>query len=288
MSLHHEKFDIFKYLLEERHANVESGSPWGTCLHEAAVRGFLDFAKVLVENGADMNAKHDEGRTPVFYAADGKRLKTGGHLDVLRYFVDEKKGNVFQKDNKGYTLLHAVSMSGPLEVAKYLVEEKGLDVNAKDNDGFTVLFDAVWANKYDIFEYLLVERKADFRSNTPWGTCLHEAAKRGFGDMVEKLVEKGADVNAKDKDGHTPAYYASSNGHGSVVEYLESKGGRRRSRRRRNVPETPPVSNSAARHCSFVNSIGSAASQLLSFSGNAVVAGTHPMMLQVEKEQKTR
>jgi ankyrin repeat protein len=228
LSLHGHQFDVFKYLLEEKKADFRTPSPWGTCLHEAAVRGFLDFAKALVENGADMNARHDEGRTPVYYAADGKRLGSGGHLDVLRYFVDEKKANVFQKDNRGYTLLHAVSMSGPLEVAQYLVDEKGLDINAKDKEGFTPQFDAVWANKYDIFQFLL-DRNANVRIQTLWGTALHEAAAKGYLDFAKALVEKGADLTAK-HEGYTPVFYAADGkrqgdgGHLDVLRYfLEEK-----------------------------------------------------------------
>ena len=38
------------------------------------------------------------------------------------------------------------------------------------------------------------------------------------------LVEKGADVTAKDEDGFTPLHHASGQGHLPVVEFLVKKG----------------------------------------------------------------
>jgi ankyrin repeat protein len=42
-------------------------------LHEATANGFLDFAKVLTDYGADVNAKDDNGKTPLTVALQYKR-----------------------------------------------------------------------------------------------------------------------------------------------------------------------------------------------------------------------
>jgi ankyrin repeat protein len=39
------------------------------------------------------------------------------------------------------------------------------------------------------------------------------------------LVAHKADINAKDKKGHTPLYYAAATGHEDVVELLRQHGG---------------------------------------------------------------
>ena len=44
----------------------------GSPLHEAAANGFLEFAKLLVENGADVNQKDDSGKTPLTIALEYK------------------------------------------------------------------------------------------------------------------------------------------------------------------------------------------------------------------------
>ncbi len=48
------------------------------------------------------------------------------------------------------------------------------------------------------------------------------AAKRGQTDIVQALLEAGADINAKDKYGKTTALmFAAANGHTDVVELLK-------------------------------------------------------------------
>jgi len=52
-------------------------------------------------------------------------------------------------------------------------------------------------------------------------TLLHRAAL-GDVEFVKVLVEKGMDVNAKDKDGMTPLDWATENGNVDVIEYLST------------------------------------------------------------------
>ena len=46
----------------------------------------------------------------------------------------------------------------------------------------------------------------------------------GIKDVVEQLIAKGADVNAKNEDNNTALIVASINGHKDVVEQLIAKG----------------------------------------------------------------
>jgi ankyrin repeat protein len=53
---------------------------------------------------------------------------------------------------------------------------------------------------------------------------LFEAVKNGDKAAVEALLAKGADVNAKDKDGCTPLHWAASQGNSNVIKLLLAKG----------------------------------------------------------------
>ncbi|CAB0036364.1 unnamed protein product [Trichogramma brassicae] len=81
------------------------------------------------------------------------------------------------------------------DVLKLLVE-RGLDVNHKDDRGMTLLHHVM-----DLDEHQLMKE-----------------------DMVKLLIEHGADVNAKSLYGPTPLHLAVNNGHDNLIELLVDSG----------------------------------------------------------------
>jgi ankyrin repeat protein len=119
-----------------------------TPLHFAASNIYLEVVELLVNSGADTNAKTNFGWTPLHDAAQC------GHLGVVEFLV--KHGAVVNATvNLGYTPLHEAARRGHLGVVKFLVS-KGADVNAVDIDGATPLHDAAAAfnNHHDVTLYL--------------------------------------------------------------------------------------------------------------------------------------
>ena len=56
------------------------------------------------------------------------------------------------------------------------------------------------------------------------GEPLHEAVKRGNIDMVKRLIEEGANVDARDENNDTPLFIAVGHSHKDIAELLILKG----------------------------------------------------------------
>jgi hypothetical protein len=72
---------------------------------------------------------------------------------------------------------------------------------------------------------LLLSKGADVNARTASGyTPLHLAAKNGHGLCARILLDAGANVNAQSDNGETPLYLAAGNGHGEMVQLLVARG----------------------------------------------------------------
>ena len=95
--------------------------------------------------------------------------------------------------------------------------DEGLNVN-KILKGKTLLMYSVIWNKIEFFE-LLLSKKADPNfeiKNNP----LHVACKKGYIDMVHRLIECGVDIHQTDKYHQTPLLLATTYGHEAIVQIL--------------------------------------------------------------------
>lgn len=56
------------------------------------------------------------------------------------------------------------------------------------------------------------------------GTFIHKAVERNDVEIINFLLDKGADVNIPDKDGYTPIYYAITQRNMETTELLVERG----------------------------------------------------------------
>ena len=164
----------------------------------------MELVKYLVENGADINAKNNDGETALM-----KSSANHENIEIVKHLV-ENGADVNDKDNNGETALMIASAefknSGVVKylniVVEYLVEN-GADVNAKNNNGETALMRASGNNDMEMVKYL-VEHGADVNAKDNNGkTALMRASEYGNIEIVKYLVKNGANINVKDNNGET-------------------------------------------------------------------------------------
>src|SRR5947209_5518941 len=93
---------------------------------------YTEIARMLLERGADINARDEWGRTALMIGADE------GYSELVSLLLDWE-ADVHARDERGYTALMFAAWKGHLDVVKALIE-RGADVNGVDTKrGYTAL-----------------------------------------------------------------------------------------------------------------------------------------------------
>ena len=179
-----------------------------------------DVAFDLIEEGADVNARDEEGRTPAFYCIENGNFTILSNLDS----AGKNKLDPNAQDNSGMSLLHCAVLKKQDAIISYLLKVRACTPRTQiKKSGASPLYDAARIGTTEMVKNL-VTFGADPNVATNAGlTPLHQAAARGNLDMVKDLVQAGADVNATAKNGRTPIFYAAERGKASTVNFLLEK-----------------------------------------------------------------
>lgn len=141
-------------LIVRQFKNVNPRNRFGqTPLHYAASRGKCKNLQVLVNNGANLEARTDaEGATPFHLAT------LGNSLECMKVCV-ELGANVHATDNKRNTALHHAANSGTPAMIDFLIKA-GLSPDSTNNDGFTALKVAQNTQNHAVIPILQASRKS--------------------------------------------------------------------------------------------------------------------------------
>jgi len=175
--------------LVKRGVNIESRDAQGrTALLVAVANHSVEIVRVLIDAGADVNAQDLQLDSPLLLAG------AEGTLEILQLILEANPD--FGKYNRfGGTPLIPACERGHLEVVQTLLKTD-VDIDHVNNLGWTALLEAIVLSN---------------------GGPRHQ-------QIIQLLVDAGADIAIADRDGVTPLLHARQKGFREIVSILESAG----------------------------------------------------------------
>jgi ankyrin repeat protein len=261
-------------LIIKHGVNVRTqGGRYGNALQAASAAGVLEGPHMVLQEGPQIYANNTDHVNSIFaalvqrhtiiveillnYGADvhsqggclGNALQAaslGGGIAIVNMLL-EKGADVNSQGGQYANALYAASAKGHLEIVQRLLDE-GADVNAQgghygnalqvasmginekiqrillDDESDDRVYDYPCGSQYDIVQILL-ERGADVNAQGGfYGNALQAASAGGHLDVVQALFKAGADVNAQGGKYSTALCAATEKGYQEIVQMLLSNG----------------------------------------------------------------
>ncbi|RDW84050.1 uncharacterized protein DSM5745_04376 [Aspergillus mulundensis] len=162
-----------------------------TALHRCVRRGHDATAQLLLEHGADINAKDNQGDFPMAYAI------SSGSVSMAQFLITHG-AKVDIHNNNGYTPLAMACLIGRLDMVQLLIAH-GAAVNRIGKHKAPLSAAAI--RRADDIVDLLIKRGADVNAVDENGLPLDIAVAQVNTRMVQKLLSCGADPNYIDRHG---------------------------------------------------------------------------------------
>ena len=255
MLIQNDQNDLAKWLIDQKalqriKLNLNTKNSNGdTSLHTAAKNGNEEIFDLLVDIGANINAKNKDGQTAREIAVlkrfknyveklPEKKIKkkskneikpiditsvvvVNGDKDYSKKIATHEKSLLgrIKQDKNSVSLFDAIGIDS-LKIVKYLVEKCDADVNKENIGGLSSLHYAVVLNRERIAKYLIDHGANIDQQDKREDTALHIAAKMELDNMVKLLVENKADVNIENEEGDTPLSIAVRKRNKVIARYL--------------------------------------------------------------------
>lgn len=161
-----------------------------TALHQAIYYNWnIDTIKLLLELGANVNAKDEDGITPLHIAASLE----GDNKELINLLIDHDADINAKTVMCGHNTLHVATKCNNIEIIKVLLE-RGVNIESTDNNQFTPLLIAI--------------------------TNFYQRVESSSIDVIKYLISKNANIAAMDINGQTGLFYLAKINDLQVIELL--------------------------------------------------------------------
>lgn len=179
--------------------------------------GRYELARMLIQNGVNVNEKTDEGSTALTFAAED------APRDILKMLINNGAEINHKINDVQLSALHIAIITGNFDIAKLLIEN-GADINIRTNVGETPLMAAATGTLEKMHTAAATE-------GTIFSAEDEKKLQRAFGrdthddiSSVKYLIDNGADVKAKTIDGRNAFSIALLHDKINIAKFLQKKG----------------------------------------------------------------
>jgi ankyrin repeat protein len=196
-----------------------------TALHVAALNNAVDAARLLIGRGANplLGKQDDSDHIPL---EDAVSFNKPEMVDLLARHGGYVPGAAIN----GWSLLHRACEKGRARTVEALLNA-GANCNEMTENGSTPLLIAVVRGHTEVVKVLLqfqgvleTMNEHFVKTDAKKRTAFQLAADRSQTELIETMIEKGADVNRKDASLQTPLLSAIENGNLDLVRLLVKAG----------------------------------------------------------------
>ncbi|KAK6291223.1 hypothetical protein J4Q44_G00383770 [Coregonus suidteri] len=182
-----------------------------TPLHMTAIHGRFSRSQAIIQNGAEIDCEDKNGNTPLHISA------RYGHELLINTLITNG-ADTSKRGVHGMFPLHLSALSGFSDCCRKLLSS-GFDIDTPDDFGRTCLHAAAAANGKPQGQDILND--SDVRAPI---SPLHLAAYHGHHHAMEGLVQSLLDLDVRNSQGRTPLDLAAFKGHVECVDVLINQG----------------------------------------------------------------